>query len=421
MRRLTLLAVVLPLGCVGLVQAPRDAGPTGSDDAGEPTADGGSDAGAGDGGLDAGLDAGVDAGRVVVIPSVPLSALPDNTALDLGPYNCRARFPDEFRCYTIHDYSRLNYDPFQHRVLMFGGGHAATGRTDVDVFAFDTLTWSSLYPSMTCAEVSANDYDARGVHRVTGHPAARHTYDQNVVATVGGEGRLMMFSTEGFAGTCHSYDVAIRSVSSLPLTPGNTTWTHSAAFTLPWSYAGAAEFDPVSGKVILLGQTAGAGEGGMWVYDPATDSVVTYVDPVPYGDLSSNLVYFPPNDRFYLLTAAGSAVEVWEYALDRANWSQTTRTVLVTTGTPPRRPQAFAVDTRNHVILAGPEDHRMFAFDPQTRAWTSPLVTASSDGGLPGTVVDHMLDYDPVDNVFIFLSTASDTFGVRTWAYRYRN
>ena len=355
------------------------------------------------------------------MPSPRLAALPDNTALDLGAYECMSRgFEESIRCDLVTDFSRINYDPYMHRVLMFGGGHAATGRTDVDVLDLTSLTWTSLYPSMSCAEVMANDLDPRGFHRVTGHPVARHTYDQNVIADVGGVGRLVMMSTEGFAGYCHGENAGIRSVAALPLSPGVITWEHGPEMAIPWAYAAAAEYDPVSGAILMLGDTAGAGEGGMWVIDAATGTAMTYVDAVAYpGTIDSNLVYFPPSDTMYGIESS-SPNAIWRMNLDRADWSRTTNAVVATTGTPSAGTKGFAYDRQNSVIGGGVADDTFFVFDPAADEWRSERMNVMSDvGATPGTMLFHALDYDPVDNVYIFIATGP--MGTRTWAYRYRS
>jgi hypothetical protein len=59
----------------------------------------------------------------------------------------------------VTDYSKLTYDPVRHQLLMFGGGHSSTPRTDVDVFSFPTLTWSSAYPPTPTSELVFSNYD----------------------------------------------------------------------------------------------------------------------------------------------------------------------------------------------------------------------------------------------------------------------
>ena len=82
-------------------------------------------------------------------PNPVLTGLPGNTARDLGAY---ASDPLCGVPIQVTDYSRFTYDPVRHRLLLFGGGHASTPRTDVDVFDFATLTWSSAYAPTPLAE-----------------------------------------------------------------------------------------------------------------------------------------------------------------------------------------------------------------------------------------------------------------------------
>jgi hypothetical protein len=298
-----------------------------------------------------------------VQPNPLLQQLPDNTALDLGRYECESRVPG-MNCQTIFAYSRINYDPYMHRILAFGGGHAATGRTDVDVFNLDSLSWQSLYPSMTCEEVERGDIDPRGFHRSTGHPAARHTYDQNVVVEINGRGYLMMFSTEGFRGNCHPYRAPMRSVPSLAL-DGSTAWEYSPEFELPWRYSMPAEFDPVSGMVVLFGGRP-SGPRHMWIYDPARHEVVASVDTIPMPRNASNLLYYPPTDRMYLIDR--ETMDVSEITLNRDDWQASTAAVIDVHGLSPPPMRNFAYDSHNQVI-GGIQDGVFHAFDPSTSTW----------------------------------------------------
>lgn len=345
-------------------------------------------------------------------PHPRFADLADNTALDLGAYDCRSRVPEEaLRCELIVDYSRFNYDPYLHRILMFGGGHAATGRTDVDVFDLETLAWQSLYPSMMCSELETSAIDPRGFHVSTGHPVARHSYDMNVIADAGGVGRFLMLSTEGFAGYCHGYDSPIRSIAYLALTPGHTEWEYSEEFELPWYYAASAELDPISGMVVVIGSGRGASAGGMWIVDPASLEVVAFAE-IDYEGIEQSLVFFPPNGKMYQFVDGS----VWEVTLDREDWSRSTSTRLAASG--PAGHQ-FAYDSRNAVILGPVIGDAIHVFDPATGAFTiHAMNVVSADGARPGNGVEHMLDYDPVDNVAIFLS--GGPFDLRTWAYRFR-
>jgi hypothetical protein len=378
-----------------------------------------------DGGLtDAATDAAMpgDAQPPDDVPFRPhpmLAELPPGTALDLGEYTCADRMPQiADRCRTITDYSRFNYDPYHHRILMFGGGHAATGRTDIDSLGLDSLAWESLYPSMSCDEVLAESLDPRGFHIASGHPVARHTYDMTVIVEDDeGSGRLLLLSTEGFAGTCHPYNSPIRSVASFPLSEPSGTWSFGREFTLPWAYSAAAEFDPVSGMVIVVGSSRGAGDGGMWVYDPVADEVVSFVTEVRYAEIDSNLVYYPPNQTMYYI-ARGSPNHVWEVPLDREDWSRTRSRMLPSTGPAPSTgTTGYAYDPGTETIAGAVVDSVFHSYDPIADAWTAqPMEARSTDGAAIGTVVFHMLDYDPVDDVFLLIANGPD--GRRTWAYR---
>jgi len=341
-----------------------------------------------------------------------LAALPDNTALDLGRYECEGRVPG-LNCGTIFDYSRISYDPQAHRMLVFGGGHAATGRTDVDAFDLATLTWKSLYPSMSCEDVKRADLDLRGFHRSTGHPAARHTYDQNVVVDVKGRTLLMMFSNEGFSGHCHSYKTTIEGVASLPLDGSAPKWEYSAQSRMPWGYSGAAEFDPVSGMVILVNAKS---RSTLWVYDPRTHSIAAVVALGSPNESSSNLVYYPPGRQMMLIDSKTG--EVREIVLDRTDWRKSTQRLLNVSGDGPGPIRNLAYDSKNRVI-GGVKRGVFYAFDPETRTWTSQKMRAmSNDAAEVGNVAHHALEFDPVNNIFLFVTDRGS--GRRTWAYRYR-
>ncbi len=348
----------------------------------------------------------------VATPNPQFVDLPDGVALDLGRYECESRVPD-FNCPTIFDFSRINYDRFNHRMLVFGGGHAGTGRTDIDVFDLETLQWRSLYPSMSCERVAEGDVAPGGFHRKSGHPVARHTYDQNVVAEWDGEGWLMMFSTEGFRGRCHPYKATIKSVASFPLTGSRTSWLYSPEMKTPWKYASAAEFDPVSGMIIL----ASGQSRGMWVYDPKKQETVASLWDVPTASDSPNLIYDSKGDKFYLIDRKTLALR--QFTLDRKDWHKTSGKLIKPRGHVPPPMRNFAYDSRNHVI-GGIQDGVFYALDLTHLTWSAHEVKARSrDGAKVGTVMHHAIDYDPVNNVFVFVTDRAS--GRRTWAYRYRN
>ncbi len=355
-------------------------------------------------------------------PNPILAAIPDNTALDLGSYECEDRMPQiALGCDGIFDFSRINYDPGSHRIIAFGGGHSASGRTDLDTFDLDALTWASLYPSMSCEEVEEGDTDPRGFHLSTGHPAARHSYDQNVIGEVDGVLSLLMFSSEGFSGFCHPENVKMNSVARRSLEDDAAPWEYRPEFKggrPPWHYAGSAEFDPVSAMVILMGASAGAGPHYLWVYDPSTGDVV-HSQSIEVVGIHSQLHYDPAGDRMIILFEDGESISSKEIRLNRADWTKSTVQDLVTGGVAPGSARASAYDTRNRILGTFGAPGVFSALDLATDTWSSQAVELQTDD--PGVALEmataFALDYDPINNVFLFI--AGQGGSERTWAYRY--
>ena len=334
-----------------------------------------------------------------------LSGLGDNTAIDLGDYgaNCADSTNDPDFCKRFGDFSRFTYDPDDHCLLFFGGGHASTMRDDVDRFSFTTLKWKSDYKSTPCSLMTVVTND--GTWSSSGHPVARHTYDQLIYAAnthrlvitsnVYGGGYCGTFGGCGMwcAGKMNRYD------------PASRTWTLSTVGANS-AHVWSAEYDPVSGMIIS------AGGGGLLTYDPVNDVQTSRLSVSPITDYADNMVYFPPNQKMYYL--ARNSTPVYEVTLNRTNWAGSTITqVSGMTGAPSSTETGWAYDTANHVIGGGILGGKFYAYDALTKAWTSKTIAPKS-GSAPD-VMSHCLDYDPVDNVFIYLGT-----DFHTWAYCYK-
>jgi hypothetical protein len=187
--------------------------------------------------------------------------------------------------------------------------------------------------------------------------------------------------------------------------------TYELSVGLPGS-----EPDPVSGKIVLLGN------GGLSLYDPAT-RVYTHVsdkldDSMGHpADLSGvgyadHLVYFPPDDRFYLF-ARGTPVEVYALHLNRADPARSTSDHVATSGpTSSHGEPGYDYDSVNHVIGGAVQDSKFYVFVPSTKTWEAHPI----NGGMPGNQAFHAIAYDPADNVFVFVTDYSS--GQHTWAYR---
>jgi hypothetical protein len=125
------------------------------------------------------------------------------------------------------------------------------------------------------------------------------------------------------------------------------------------------------------------------------------------------MVYFPPLDTFYYFLR-GTPVTTYALKLERANLARSTLDLLTTEGpTSPHQEPAYDYDAKNQVIGGAVADSVFYAFDPMTKTWSSRAIAE----GMPGTLAFHALRYDPVDDVFIFVTDY--TSGQRTWAYRY--
>jgi hypothetical protein len=77
----------------------------------------------------------------------------------------------------------------------------------------------------------------------------------------------------------------------------------------------------------------------------------------------------------------------------------------------------FAYDAVNQIIGGGVSQGVFYAYDPVRKTWASHVMKTLPAGERVGTVAFHAHAYDPVNNVFIFITDAES--GRRTWAYRY--
>jgi hypothetical protein len=148
----------------------------------------------------------------------------------------------------------------------------------------------------------------------------------------------------------------------------------------------------------------------MAIYDPITRTkdVVKQIGDGKMG-ANQNLVYFPPNDKFYYIHQYGG---VWEITFDRARPAASTIRRLQVTGPTPgtSAPEtAIAYDSVNHVIGMGPINGTLYTFDPSGATWNASKIDALGNR----STIFHCMDFDPVNGVYVFI-----TNDFRTWAYR---
>lgn len=345
--------------------------------------------------------------------------LADETAIDLGAFACTAPGDEEDGwCRAVTDYSGLVYDSVDHRLLMFGGGHATT-MTDT-IFAFDldeSLTWSELYEPTPCDQMVAGNLDAElgawkaGSSGPYPRPLSIHSYDLNAFSPE--RDQFIMLSRSFTGGICNTVGNDVGGpIAHYGMSTGQWTFTEAA----PSRTIAASELDPTTGLIVVLGSD------GLKVYDPTAESYVAEFEAlddaqggafdVPNLGYANHMVYFPPTDAFYYFMR-GQPVEVVALKLDRAAPERSTLELLATEGpSSPHDEPGYDYDAVNEIIGGGVHEGSFYAFDPRTATWTQHAIQGAS----PGTQAFHALGYDPISNVFVF---RSDTSGDQhTYAFR---
>jgi hypothetical protein len=362
-----------------------------------------------------------DAARAAANPA--FAGLAAESALDLGRFDCTP-VPGEGAsdCQKATDYSGFVYDPHRHQMVLFGGGHATTMTDTVKVLDLaGALKWTDLYAPTPCSAMLPDNVARPNGAWVMGamgpypRPVVSHTYD--LLAVPPRLDELVVIGRMFNGGTCSKAgnDIGGR-IAHYDRAAG--TWTFSSEagasndlnINIP-----ASEPDPVSGQIVVLGS------GGLRLYDPAMRTFTyngSVKDPAgkaftPSGTAYANhMAYFPPDDRFYWFQR-GRPVEVYALTLDRANPSKSMVEKLATSGpTSSNAEPGYDYDASNKVIGGGVNDGNFYTFDPATRTWTAHPM----NGGKPGNIAYHSIAYDPIDNVFVFI-----TQDRHTWAYRLGN
>jgi hypothetical protein len=333
-----------------------------------------------------------------------LAGLADNTAIELGALKLESPEGEgEGSANRVTDYSGMTYDPHNHRILMFGGGHATTFTDTIYSFDFGTLAWSSLYkptPSKFYKpENLDNSFWKSGGEGPYPRPIGRHTYDLLIVPDHRKEFLLLRTGCGPssvapgigyFGGGGGAYDFA------------TGKWER---FDNPFGgYGAVSEYDPISKMVI--GQ---AGQG-LFMFDCETRKTVKILDDIAdkfkVSAYSGTLVYCPIDQCMYGIP---DKKDIWKLELDRQSFNKSKITKLTPGGEkPPESECAFVWDPVNKVIAGGVKDNKFYMYDPAKNEWSSKEI----QGAKPGTMTFHCLSYDPVDNVYIFIA------GVKTWAFR---
>ena len=337
-------------------------------------------------------------------PNPALAGLGDNTAMDLGAFTWE-KPAGEPASGSVTDYSGMTYDPHNHRILLFGGGHATTFTDAIYAFSFADLKWSALYAPTPRKFYTKENMD-RGFWKAgeSGNyprPVGRHTYDLLVVPDDRQE-LLVLMNGCGPSGVAPGFGYWGGASGSYDFKTGQWKIMPTAPFG---GYGGVAEYDPVSKKVIgTVSQTIS-------IYDPEKGQSRKILDDISdkfkVSGYSGTLVYFPPDQKMYCIPASK---KVWSLELNRSDFTKSKIAVPAVTGACPESECAFAYDAKNQVIGGGVKDNQFYVFDPAKSEWRAQEI----QGGKPGTMTYHCLVYDPVDNAYVFIA------GGRTWAYRWK-
>lgn len=347
-------------------------------------------------------------------PQAPLDDLPVGSARSLGRYECTDLAGGGYPCQSIEDYSRFVYDRSGQQLLWFGGGNHATSRTDVAVLKLDTLRWESAYEPTPCREMVPENADiVRGAWRSTGHPMSRQTFDMLVMADRTQE--LVMLTYNAPASDCEAWPADAPNLDHVPgrvahYAPTTRSWRFSDVPSDTWPMDAAAEYDPETGLVLVLGPQ------DVWTYDPAAGIAAHrfHFELGPRIGYAAELVYFPPTGRFYYFTRTGL---LFELELDRSSWEASTISEITdATGTlPAADAKGWAYDPVHRTIAGGVRDSVFYEFEPESHVWRATTLV-SETGERPGNVAFFTLDYADEAGVFLFFTDYDS--GWQTWSYR---
>lgn len=351
-------------------------------------------------------------------PNPKFANMESNTIIDLGPFKWE-RPEGEPNANAVSSYSGMVYDAVNHRILLFGGGHAATFTDAIYSFSFETLTWEALYkptPHKFYIEENVNkSFWTKGGSGNYPRPIGRHTYDLLVISE-NGENFFMLRD-----GHQTSYAAAKGIKSHVKQAGGiynfkTQKWTIIPAKDIKFGGWGCvSEYDPISKKII------GIDRNRIFAFDTTTRKSSNILNGFKKTFKGTNngysgcLVYFPPNKKMYIFTMKGKNVS--ELNLDRTDLKKSTVKNIEKTDGITNREVSLVYDSKNKIIGGGVDQNKFFAFDPQKKTWESKTI----QGGKPQNMRAHCIAYSPVDNVYIFIGNGGKKKNAkRIWAYRWK-
>ena len=356
---------------------------------------------------------------LLIVAALSISSEAATTAIDLGLYACTPQSAAEGSiCKTQPDYSGAVCDASAGRCYVFGGGHSATYRDDVDVFDFATMAWSTPSgPSTPCADMVIGNLDrVQGRWLTTNHPVAQHTYDLRAWLP---DGRIISMSrVQGRGAGCNNlppisttYPSVISASTINYYAPATGAWAFTNVPAL--DYNSAIELDPLSGKVLI------ASNKGLWLYDIATDTKTQALSfSSPAMGWSASLVYAPINDKFYWMGYNGNtgySRAIFEITLNRATPAASTITNTGAVLPAPSRSccsAGWAYDSAHNVIGGGVDNSTLYTFDPVTHVVAAQQLIAN-DGLIIDPMHGYVIGYGAGGYMFRSRPVSGDAF--RTW------
>lgn len=352
-------------------------------------------------------------------PSPLYRDLPPGTAIDLGDFRCVST-PSEpvGNCRRATDDASLEYDPLTRRLWLIGAGN-----TDTDsLFSLDPATgrWTQHYDATPCSARTAANHDPSIGAWKTGpagpwpRPTATQPKDQVVFVPELGE--LILISRRPLiGGGCTQVNEANEAGTIAHWSVDAGVWSFSEALVdaqPDYPAAGSAwEWDPLSRLVV------GIGQAGLFTYDPFLRVKRRVLAQLDRNDNAFGNALVAGDDVHFYFDALRHGV--FRFDFDRKSPVQSTLSSIATPAYPTTAPPGMAWDSLRHRAAGAVERGRIWTFDPATNSFEASPIRLT-DGGVAdvGTMQAHTIDYDPHDDVFIFVTTLES--GYRTWAYRPR-
>ncbi len=352
-----------------------------------------------------------------------VAAAPENTWLrvNLNGVSTTWPGPDYVPLYTnngpgtttavIRCWSSFAWDPRRSRMVLYGGGHANYDGNEVYVFEGSTRSWKlGFWPSDVVI------YDAVSNERLTidgplNSPVSSHTYDNSAYLEI-----LDRYITFGGASAHLGGPYLIR----------NDGPSRSAGpYTLDLTLAGQGMVGGLPGSNVHRGTSAnvnlpGAKAWAMRDYfkdHPDPNNVLQYMT----SHISCGTAYTQENghDVIYMTARPGYHLMRIEF-VDHDYRNDLISRVGVATNSPPDWDATLALDPVKRVVLSlGYDRARLFwGWDISGALQTNFLVPQAGLTGpgaaawVSGFVLQHGIDFDPINNQFVMWSEGGQVYGM---------